>query len=463
MEAILLRFPHLGYQIFDQLDNTVLTICREVNNSWNSFIDNEKLPWIRMIVQHIKPLASPWKKFLRKSNYESLVEIALSVLQYYKEFNCVPENTVPLHFAAMTGKTEIIKRLIQEGSQFNKIRGAGICEEAWQVTSREISDYYEGGVRPKLLSQHKKKKKFELEKTNWIPEMEIDSFQCTPLHYAARNGHLTAYQVIMEVSHIKNPECGYMTPFHMAAKHGHLGICKLIIDHVEDKNPKNVDDETPLHYAAKGGFLEICQLIIDNIEKVDDKNPGDESGNTPLHYAVTSGNLAIFKLIIYNTHYKNPPANDGITPLHLAAKYGKLEMFQRIFRSTSSQDRFKNPRDNYGYTPLHYAAENGHLAICQIIIAKVEDKNSRNIASFRGLTPLNLAARKGHYDICQLFLENIPELRTPSHQGYRNWRDEVCNIMMQYSGKSTKRNADGVSRTSKHREEFFGKFHFPKK
>ena len=162
MEDVLLRFPHVGYQIFEQLNNSFLINCREVSNSWKNFIDNEKLPWIRMIVQHIKPLASPWKKFLQKSNYESLVEIALSVIQYYKEFNCVPENTVPLHFAAMTGKTEIIERLIQKGSQLNKIRGAGICEEAWQVTSREISDYYEGGVRPKLLLQHKKKKSLNL-------------------------------------------------------------------------------------------------------------------------------------------------------------------------------------------------------------------------------------------------------------------------------------------------------------
>ena len=64
--------------------------------------------------------------------------------------------------------------------------------------------------------------------------------------------------LIMEISQIKNPDCGYMTPFHMAAQHGHLSICKLIIDHNEDKKPKNVDDETPLHYADKGGFLEIC-------------------------------------------------------------------------------------------------------------------------------------------------------------------------------------------------------------
>ena len=87
MEAILLRFPHIGYQIFEQLDNPFLTICREVSESWQSFIDNEKLPLIRMIIWHIKPLTSPWKKFFQKSsNVESLVEMATSVTQHCKDF-----------------------------------------------------------------------------------------------------------------------------------------------------------------------------------------------------------------------------------------------------------------------------------------------------------------------------------------------------------------------------------------
>ena len=410
MEEVLLRFPHIGYQIFKQLNNPFLTNCREVSNSWKNFIDNEKLPWIRMIIQKIKPLTSPWKKFLQKSNKTSLVQMATSVVQHFKNFDFYQEstgpiNTVPLHFAAMTGNTEMIERLIQNGAELN----------------------------------------------------EIDSFQCTPLHYAARNDHLTAYQLIMKNNPIKNPEIGYMTPFHVAAKHGHFLICKLIIDNIKDKNPKNVDDETPLHYAAKGGFLDICLLIIDN--KRTDLNPGDESGNTPLHYAATSGNLVIFKLIISNIQHKNPPANDGITPLHLAAKYDKLAIFQWIFHNVNLFG-VKNPRDNYGYTPLHYAAEGGYLAICQLIITNVEDKNP-GLRPSGGLTPLHLAARKRHYNICQLFMENIQELRTPLHQGYRNWHDEVCNMMMQYSGKTTKRNADEVSR--KHRvSKFYGKFHFPR-
>ena len=121
MEVVLLRFPHIGSQIFDQLDNPFLTKCREVSDSWNSFIDNEKLPWIRMIVQHVKPLASPWIDFFRKSKVKSVVEIAFAVIQYFREFKSVPENTVPLHFAAMIGNTEIIERLIQTGA-----KGVGI-------------------------------------------------------------------------------------------------------------------------------------------------------------------------------------------------------------------------------------------------------------------------------------------------------------------------------------------------
>ena len=94
----------------------------------------------------------------------------VEIIQHFKDYpeNIGLINTVPIHFAAMTGNTEMIERLIQIGAKLNK----------------------------------------------------IDSVQCTPLHYAARYGHLTAYEVIVENSPIKNPECGYMTPFHVSAKHG---------------------------------------------------------------------------------------------------------------------------------------------------------------------------------------------------------------------------------------------------
>ena len=87
MEAVLLRFPHIGYQIFENLSNPFLTVCRDVSKSWKSFIDNEKLPWIRMIVYHIKPLTSSWKKFFQKSNVIFVAEMATSVIQHFKDYS----------------------------------------------------------------------------------------------------------------------------------------------------------------------------------------------------------------------------------------------------------------------------------------------------------------------------------------------------------------------------------------
>ena len=386
MEAILLRFPHIGYQIFEQLNNPYLTICRHVSKSWKNFIDNEKLPWIRMIIQHIKPLKPSWRIFFQKSNVNFLVEMATSVIQHFEELECDPENTgltntVPLHFAAMTDNTEMIKRLIQIGAKLN----------------------------------------------------EIDSFQCTPLHYAAHKGHLTAYQAIMEINPTKNPECGYMTPFHMAAKHGHLRLCKLIIDNVEDKNPKNVDDETPLHYAAEGGFLEICQLIIDNVI---DKNPRDQSGQTPLHYSINSSNLEIYKLFSDNLEDKNPQADNGVTPLHLfATNCENLETYKWIMDNIKD----KNPRDGYGNTPLHCATASVHeqLSLCQLILENVADKNPPTDVT--ATTPLHQAAEKGHYDICKLFMEKIEEKSpqdiegiTPLLVAARNGHLKIYNMMLGY-------------------------------
>ena len=64
----------------------------------------------------------------------------------------------------------------------------------------------------------------------------------------------------------KNParNDGY-TPLHVAAKNGHLEICNLIIDSVNDKNPPTNRGVTPLCIAATNGHLEICKLLFENV------------------------------------------------------------------------------------------------------------------------------------------------------------------------------------------------------
>ena len=49
MEEVLLRFSHLGENIFDLLDNKSLFKCRKICRTWSSFIADQKFPWIRVI------------------------------------------------------------------------------------------------------------------------------------------------------------------------------------------------------------------------------------------------------------------------------------------------------------------------------------------------------------------------------------------------------------------------------
>ena len=49
MDNLILRFPHVVEQIFEQLDDKSLVKCREVEKSWKKFIDERNYPWIRIV------------------------------------------------------------------------------------------------------------------------------------------------------------------------------------------------------------------------------------------------------------------------------------------------------------------------------------------------------------------------------------------------------------------------------
>ena len=49
MEEVLARFPTLGEEIFNNLDNPNLTMCKEVGKSFDEFLQKSKVFWTRMI------------------------------------------------------------------------------------------------------------------------------------------------------------------------------------------------------------------------------------------------------------------------------------------------------------------------------------------------------------------------------------------------------------------------------
>ena len=78
------------------------------------------------------------------------------------------------------------------------------------------------------------------------------------------------------------------TPLHLAAKKGHLDVCKLIVESMLNKNIENIQGHTPTDSVAING--QICELI--NV------NPMNNLGQTPFHLAEQSGNLKVCEYFI---------------------------------------------------------------------------------------------------------------------------------------------------------------------
>ena len=69
LNSVLKRFPHLGVEIFNNLDNKNLTKCKEVSRYQRKFLEKEKLLWTRMIekyyVNHLE-FKEDWSLIMKK-------------------------------------------------------------------------------------------------------------------------------------------------------------------------------------------------------------------------------------------------------------------------------------------------------------------------------------------------------------------------------------------------------------
>ena len=71
-------------------------------------------------------------------------------------------------------------------------------------------------------------------------------------------------QIIVENIDDKNPkDTSGWTPLHWAARIGHLPVCQLIVENVKDKNPKNWKGMTPLDLAISRKHASVQKLFED--------------------------------------------------------------------------------------------------------------------------------------------------------------------------------------------------------
>ena len=121
MEEVLLRFGHLGKQIFNNLDIQSLNNCSEVSRSWEEFIHREKISSFQKIKHYSNLPDASIRKFLRKFDSDHSELMAIHVRMVYKKIFMIPnlDRPYPFHFAAECGFLEICEMIMENMDEKN--------------------------------------------------------------------------------------------------------------------------------------------------------------------------------------------------------------------------------------------------------------------------------------------------------------------------------------------------------
>ena len=85
----------------------------------------------------------------------------------------------------------------------------------------------------------------------------------TPLHYAARNGHVECVSFLLgEGAPVLARTAGGATPLMRAAFGGHAAVCGLLLRAGSEADAADADGETPLHKAASQQRLDCVTLLL---------------------------------------------------------------------------------------------------------------------------------------------------------------------------------------------------------
>ena len=195
---------------------------------------------------------------------------------------------------------------------------------------------------------------------------EGDFSGCTPLAWAARNGHDRLVEMLLRREEVNpdKPDRFGQTPFSLAAQQGQEEVVKMLLGR-EEVNPDrpSMYGQAPLSLAAWYGHEQVVKMLLER-EEVHPDRP-DNDGQTPLSFAVWNGHEGVVKILLGREEV-NPdrPDNDDRTPLSLAAKYGHQGVVEILLgREEVNPDK----ADRFGQTPLSHAARNKHETVVALL------------------------------------------------------------------------------------------------
>ncbi|KAL7251586.1 hypothetical protein ACSBR1_013429 [Camellia fascicularis] len=186
----------------------------------------------------------------------------------------------------------------------------------------------------------------EITKTllDWNKDLakEPDMYGWTPLHYAARIGHVErAIQLLYvdkSIAYVIADKDGKKTALHVAASQGHVGVMKELRSQCPDSwEMVNDKGQNILHVAVQNENKKAVKFIIENSRLSSLINHKDIDGNTPLHLAATA--LYVNELIYDKRADRMAFNKENKTPLDVTTHYENITLVTQVTLLSPSDGR----------------------------------------------------------------------------------------------------------------------------
>jgi ankyrin repeat protein len=243
-----------------------------------------------------------------------------------------------------------------------------------------------------------------------------------PIHACAQQGNDKALQLLVAANvDLEATDQSWNTPLHHAAKQGHLTLvqtlCKALRDTGADLEVTDEEGETALHIACHRGDLEMVKELLkagaNPAATVDDN--WDWNWSTPFAIACNTNKDDVAHALL-DAGLRNEVAGEwprDVTLLHLACHLGRPAIVERLIREGANvnavcvwNDLNLHPDEHDNEcTPLYDVARASlpdGPTIIQMLVAAGADPNK---AGERGGTPLEEAAGSGHLETVKALVE----------------------------------------------------------
>lgn len=233
---------------------------------------------------------------------------------------------------------------------------------------------------------------------------------CTPLMLAAREGHLKTTRLLLTHNAQVNVPSGSNddTPLTLACWKGHKDVVLLLLQSHSNVDHQTKTGCTPLMEATREGHKEVAEILLNH--NADVELP-DNYGQSPLFMACWKGHRNVAELLLNRFAYRDCRTKTGITPLFQACRENHVAIVDLLLEHGAGVNApFPNSREN----PLTLCAEKGHKVLVEMLLDKGASHDCR---TKKGCTPMFLAAKEGHLEIVELLASTGANLETPDARG----------------------------------------------